>query len=307
MTDTGAVIRALKMAFAESVICDTLKITQGTLDIIKTDYDNLKHNFDQGRRYDDTAALLMKDPAEVWYAYHVFESDNKALEQEILDENEGKPRLKPPPVVKQKPKPGQAGADVAGAEKDDGETSKSKKEKRGVTKEKIKNAPKKGEINDALQEEGEKPAGAVLMEDAGRIAKELSERRQAIGKFVMDTMDLAARQFGYDDHISFLEFIYNHFINNYGKVEQKDRLIQELNDANQLLIETLSERNRRAFIARQIAQHVFETMERGHSVATQNLLAYAEFLEKYYRPVNTELLLKPEQEDDINAKATQQL
>uniref|UniRef100_A0A6H1ZXI8 Uncharacterized protein n=1 Tax=viral metagenome TaxID=1070528 RepID=A0A6H1ZXI8_9ZZZZ len=94
MTDTGAVIRAIKMGFEDSVICDTLHITKATLDLIKIDYGNLINNFDKGRSYEDTASLLLKDPAEVWYAYHVFESDNKTLEQEILDDNKGIPRNK---------------------------------------------------------------------------------------------------------------------------------------------------------------------------------------------------------------------
>ncbi len=97
MTDIGAVIRAIKMGFEDSVICDTLHISKSTLDLIKIDFQNLKDNFDRGRGYEDTASDLLKDPAEVRYAYHVFESDNKTLEQEILDDSKGIPRLNRPP------------------------------------------------------------------------------------------------------------------------------------------------------------------------------------------------------------------
>lgn len=291
MTDTGAVIRAIKMGFDDSVICDTLKITVATLDIIKVDYENLRDSFDQGRSFEETASLLLKDPAEAWYAYHVFETDNKSLEQEILDENEGKPRPKAPPPVKQKQKAEQNG---------EGKPQKRKEPKIG--KEGRKNAPTKDKIDEAITKEAEASTGATLMEDAGRIGEEIARKRQDIGKYVMESMDLAARQTGFTDLKVFLEFIYSHFINNYGKNEQKDRQIQELMDANQLLIDALAERNRRAFIARQIDVHVFETMNRGHPVASGNLLEYARFLEEYYKPVNTELLINPKGEEEIYAE-----
>lgn len=296
MTDTGAVIRAIKMGFDDSVICDTLKLTVATLDLIKIDYGNLRDSFDQGRGYEDAASLLLKDPGEVWYAYHVFETDNKELEQEILDENEGKSRPKPPPTVKQKQKGEQPG---------EGKPPKPKKPEK-IGTEKRKNAPPKEKIDEAILKEAEASTGAALMEDAGRIGEEIARKRQEIGKYVMETMDLAARQTGYPELKDFVEFIYTHFINNYGKNEQKDRQIQDLADANQLLIEALAERNRRAFIARQIDAHVMEIMDRGHPVASANLLEYARFLEEYYKPVNTELLIKPKGEDEINgARITQ--
>ncbi|MDP3353584.1 MAG: hypothetical protein Q8S44_07580 [Flavobacteriaceae bacterium] len=291
MTDTGAVIRAIKMGFEDSVICDTLNITKPTLDLIKIDYGNLRDNFDQGRSSKDTASLLLKEPAEVWYAFHVFENDNKTLEQEILDENEGKPRPKPPPFVKQKQKAEQ-----------DGESKVNQpepKETKTGGKGNRKKTPSKEKIDEALTKEAEAATGAVLMEDAGRIGEEISRKRQEIGKYVMETMDLAARQTGYPELKTFLEFIYNHFINNYGKNEQKDRQIQDLNDANQLLIDALAERNRRAFIARQIDMHVLEIMDRGHPVASGNLLEYARFLEEYYKPVNTDLLVNSKGDEQI--------
>jgi len=293
MTDTGAVIRAIKMGFEDSVICDTLKLTVATLDLIKTDYGNLRNSFDQGRSYEDTASTLFKDPGEVWYAYHVFGTDNKTLEQEILDENEGKTRPKPPPTIKQKQKAEETGEVKA----------QKPKKTEPVGKEKRKNAPSKEKIDEAITKEAEASTGAALMEDAGRIGEEIARKRQEIGKYVMETMDLAARQTGYTDLKVFLEFIYTHFINNYGKNEQKDRQIQDLADANQLLIDALAERNRRAFIARQIDGHVLEIMDRGHPVASSNLLEYAKFLEEYYKPVNTELLLNPKGDEGINVTA----
>lgn len=293
MTDTGAVIRAIKMGFEDSVICDTLKLTAATLDLIKIDYRNLRDNFDQGRSYEDAASMLLKDPSEVWYAYHVFETDNKTLEQEILDENEGKHRPKPPPTVKQKQKGEQTGEVKA---------QKPKKAEK-IGKEGRKTAPPKDKIDDEIKKEAEASTGAALMEDAGRIGEEIARKRQEIGKYVMETMDLAARQTGYPDLKAFVEFIYTHFINNYGKNEQKDRQIQELKDANQLLIDALAERNRRAFIARRIDLHVMEIMDRGHPVASTNLLEYAKFLEEYYKPVNTDLLVQSKGEEEINATA----
>lgn len=295
MTDTGAVIRAIKMGFEDSVICDTLKLSAATLDLIKIDYGNLRDSFDQGRSYEDAASMLLKDPSEVWYAYHVFETDNKTLEQEILDENEGKTRPKPPPTVKQKQKGEQTGEVKA---------QKPKKPEK-IGKEGRKNAPPKDKIDVEIKKEAEASTGAALMEDAGRIGEEIARKRQEIGKYAMETMDLAARQTGYTDLKAFVEFIYTHFINNYGKNEQKDRQIQELKDANQLLIEALAERNRRAFIARQIDLHVMEIMDRGHPVASTNLLEYAKFLEEYYKPVNTDLLVQSKGEEEINATRCQ--
>lgn len=297
MTDTGAVIRAIKMGFEDGVICDTLHITKATLDLIKIDFENLRDSFDQGRSYEDAASALLKDPGEVWYAYHVFENDNKTLEQEILDENEGKARPKPPPTIKQKQK-----ADQTGEGK--GKASKQKKPEK-IGKESRKNAPSKDKIDEAITKEAEASTGAALMEDAGRIGEEIARKRQEIGKYVMENFDLAARQLGFTDLKDFVEFQNNFFINNWGKIEQKDKQIQELNDANQLLIDALAERNRRALIVREIDGHLFETMERGHPIASGNLLEYAKFLETYLKPINTDLLLNSKGDDEINGARCQ--
>ncbi len=286
MTDTGAIIRAIKMGFEDSIICDTLKLTSATLDIIKADYANLRDSFDKGRSYEETASILLKDPAEAWYAYHVFETDNKALEQEIIDENEGKPRSKPP--VKQKVKAEQTG---------EGKTPKPKKPEK-IGPEKRKSAPPKEKIDDAIKKEAEASTGAALMEDAGKIGDEIARKRQELGKYVMEKMDLAARQTGFPDLTIFLEFIYNYFIETYGKNEKKDKQIQEITEANHILIDALSERNRRTLIARQIDGHVFEIMERGHPIASENLLEYAKFLETYIKPINTDLFDNPIGEQD---------
>ena len=47
------------------------------------------------------------------------------------------------------------------------------------------------------------------MEDAGTIGKELAIKRQELGKFVIDSMDGPAREFGYADLKEFLGLIYN--------------------------------------------------------------------------------------------------
>ncbi len=268
MTDTGAVIRALKLGHPTDLISKTLGITPESVEFIAKEFDEIKAMCDEGASWEEASSRSMKERGEVWYAYHVIETSNEELEEEIKAENiEGKERLKPPrledepPAPKEKPKGGRGGG---------------KKDTKKVTKEKI---------NEGLREKGETPTGEALMERTGKIAVDLALKEQQLGQHVMDTMDPTMREFGYKDPIDFIQMIYDFFLENNSKVGH----IQELEGTIETLTALLDERNRKAFIAKQTDTHILELVSRGLPVVTDNLLAYAKFLELQIPQVNIEL------------------
>lgn len=291
MTDTGAVIRAIQLGFPDKIIANTLGITISTLNLIKKDFEEIKSNHDQGRTWNETADITMKEKGVVWYAYHVLGATKDELEAEILAEKDGTQRLKPPPEQPPKKEPAGGREKTEKPEKPEPrEKAPPKKEPKNIKKEKI---------DEAIGDEAARHSGEALMEDAGNIGREIAIRRQEIGRYV-ETMDGPARDLGYSDLKVFLETIFTYFISNYGKGEQKDAQIQELTEANQMLISALDDRNRKAFISKTIDQHVFETMRRGMPIKPENLLAYSQYLDSYLKPISTENLLKLQPGEILN-------
>ena len=270
MTDTGAVIRALKLGHPIDIISKTLGITPESVELIAKEFEEIKSLHDKGMSWEEAASLLMKDRGVVWYAYHVIETPDEELEEEIKAENvDGVPRLKPPrledepPPPKEKPKGGRGAR--SGGKKD----SKLPKEK----------------IDEGLRQQGETPTGERLMERTGEIAKALALQEQQIGQFVLETMGPAMREFGYKEPIVFLQMIYDFFLENNSKIGH----IKELEETIEMLTACLDERNRKERIAKQTDTHVLELVSRGLPVITENLLAYAKFLEQQIPQVNIEI------------------
>lgn len=279
MTDAGAVIRALKLGFPVEVISESLDITPESIEIISKEFEEIKSQHDSGVPWDEAAASLMKDRGVVWYAYHVLDTPDEELKEEIKAENvDGKPRVKPPP---------QKGDDEAPLGKEKGRGGG-----RSGTKKDAKKI-KKGDIDAGLTNLGEGPTGEKLMERTGEIAKALALKEQQIGQFVMDAMDAAMREYGYKNPIEFLQMVYDFFLENNSKIGH----IQELEGAIETLTALLGERNRKAFIAKQTDTHVLELVSRGLPVVTDNLLAYAKFLEQQIPIVNIESQVKGESAD----------
>ena len=293
MTDIGAVIRAINLGFPDKIIANTLGITISTLNLIKKDFEEIKSSYDQGRTWIETADLTMKDKGVVWYAYHILESSKEELEAEILAEKDGTARLKPPPEH----------PEGKGSGKQEDPKKTETKEKPKGNKRKEGKEITKGEIDDSLRNEAARPSGEVLMEDAGNIGRELALKRQEIGKFVMDTMDSAARDLGFTDHKTFLEAIFTYYIQNYGTSEQKDEQIKELTELAEALSAKLSEDTRKKYIILVQNTHVMETLDRGLPLKPENLLAHFQYLEELLKPISTENLLKIKPGEILNGIA----
>lgn len=267
MTDTGAVIRALKLGHPAEVISESLGITPETVEVISKEFEEIKSAYDKGITWAEAASSLMKDKGEVWYAYHVIESSDEELEEEVKAENvDGKPRLKPPHIVDEAPPP-------------------KKNPKGGPRAKKETKTPPKEKIDEGLTKQAEGPTGERLMERTGEIAKSLALKEQQIGQFVMDTMDPVMRELGIKDHIEYLQMLLSFFLENNSKIDH----INELEQTIETLTILLDERNRKAFIAKQTDNHVLELVSRGLPVKAENLLEYAKYLENQIRPVNNEL------------------
>ncbi|MDD3813247.1 MAG: hypothetical protein PHZ02_01265 [Desulfocapsaceae bacterium] len=297
MTDTGAVFRAVTIGYPDKIIAETLGITTSTLTLLKKEFEEIKRIHAQGVPWYEAADQLMKDKGEVYYAYHCLESSKEDLEAEAVAEKDGTARLETPEVPKSQ-----------GEEEPPEKTGKPGRPKAAkMPKRKDVKEVKKDKIDEALHEEAEKGSGRALMEDAGNAGTEIALARQEIGMYVIDTMDMAAREFGYEKDLkAFLGAIYQFFIENHDTIEQKDEQIRQLNESINRLIEALDDRNRKAFISKVIDAHVFETMRRDMPIKPENLLAYSQYLESFLKPISTENLLKLQPGETLNGtKATQ--
>lgn len=231
MTDFGAVFRALKLGHPDHVIGETLGVTSDTIEQAKKDFDEIKELYGKGKSLEETAALLLKDPELVWYAYHVIDTEKEKLEKEAIAEREGKPRIRPPkstpPKKEEKPEPSPPR----------GERRKGREFR-------------KEHVDKTIQETAETPTAEVLVGDAGKIGRELAIGRQELGKHVMEATSSTMTHFGYADPIAFFDYIFRFFLDNYNIVQEKDAQIKDLQEANEKLQAIIDEDIVKLFIAK---------------------------------------------------------
>lgn len=265
MTDDGAIFRAIKIGYPDDVIADSFGILPNTLEQYMKDFEEINDQYNRGKPFEQTAALLMKPAELVWYVYHVIETDKKALEKEILAETKGEqrvgpPKLTPPPPLREEP------------ERQEPKTPKQKK--RDVTKENVEKT---------IRETAERPAAEVLVDDAGRLGREVAIRRQELGKHVMEAISTAMVQFGYEDPIAFFDAIFNFFLDNYGTVQKKDAQIADLTAANETLQATMDEDIVKLFIGKSIDRFATSAQLGKIPITSDDIEAYRNLLIAFFK------------------------
>ncbi len=266
MTDDGAIFRAIKMGCPDNIIADTLGILSGTLEQYKEEFEEIKGCYSQAKPFEQTAALLMKPAELVWYVYHVIETDKKALEKEILAETNGEqrvgpPKLTPPPLPPQE-------------ETEKPEPRTPKRRKKDVTKE---------NVEEIIRETAEQPAAEVLVDDAGRLGREIATGRQELGKHVMEATSTAMVQFGYEDPIAFFDAIFKFFIDNYGTVQNKDAQIADLTAANETFQATIDEDIVKLFIGKSIDRFATSAQLGKIPITFDDIEAYRDLLIAFFK------------------------
>ncbi len=142
-----------------------------------------------------------------------------------------------------------------------------------------KGAGKARDIDKSLKKTGEEQAASVLVSDAGDISRDVATKRQEIGRFVMEEMGTVAAQFGYSDHKAFLQMIFEFWINNYGKLQEKDQQIAELTVVNGELQAVVDQDIKKLFIARSLDRVVIAALMGGGTLDADTLQAYKRILE----------------------------
>lgn len=250
MVDIGAIIRAIKLGYPDRSITSTFDILPDNLEIIKRDFVEIQALHSQGKTYQEAANLLMQPQDIIWYAYHVIETDSKKLEEEILAEGEGEPRVGPPPSLTQEQPP----------------------------KEREKKVIKKEHIDKALQTKAETPTGEALMERAGEAGKEIALTCQALGQYVIDILGPMATRLNYG-YMDFLNYIYRFWLDNCLAVGEKDAEISNLREANRQLQSVLDEDILRVYVARSMDRVLIAALLGGGGLELDALMAYKKMLE----------------------------
>lgn len=232
----GAVMAAIRCGESEDEIRSKFAISTGTLTAIKTEYEEIKSQLDDLRTISEIAEELQCSEEFVEEVKRIKETDVETLFKEVME------ALEQP---QQKPKPhGKKG-------------SKAK------------------EIDKNLKKVGEEQTAAVLVDDAGDIAKGVAIQRQDLGKFVMEIMGTVAMQFGYKDLKVFLrDVVFDFWLKNTGRVREMEALIEELKIINQQLQEAIERDMIGLFIAKSLDRVTVASLVGGGDLDADKLFAY---------------------------------
>lgn len=236
----GIVMAAIRCGESEDEIRSKFKISTGTLTAIKTEYEEIKNQLDNLRAVSEIAEELQCSEEFVEEVKHIIETDVETLFKEVMAA---------PEQQQQKSK------------------SQGKKESKA-----------KG-IDKNLKKVGEEQTAAVLVGDAGDIAKGVAIQRQDLGKFVMEVMGTVAMQFGYKDLKVFLrDVVFDFWMRNQGRIQEMEACIGEYEAINQHLQEALERDMIGLYIAKCLDRITVSAMIGGGELDPDKLYAYKKVL-----------------------------
>jgi hypothetical protein len=236
----GIVMAAIRCGESEDEIRSKFKISTGTLTAIKTEYEEIKNQLDNLRAVSEIAEELQCSEEFVEEVKHIIETDVETLFKEVMAA---------PEQQQQKSK------------------SQGKKESKA-----------KG-IDKNLKKVGEEQTAAVLVGDAGDIAKEVAIQRQDLGKFAMEVMGTVAMQFGYKDLKAFLkDDVFDFWLKYQGRIREMEALIEELKTINQYLQEAIERDMIGLYIAKCLDRITVSAMIGGGELDPDKLYAYKKVL-----------------------------
>jgi len=236
----GAVMAAIRCGESDIQIRSRFKISTGTLTAIKTEYEEIKNQLDDLRTISEIVEELQCSEEFVEEVRRIIETDVETLFKEVVA---------PPEQQQQKTKP------------------QGKKESKA-----------KG-IDKNLKKTGEEQTAAVLVGDAGDIAKEVAIQRQDLGKFVMEVMGTVAMQFGYKDLKVFLrDDVFDFWLKYQGRIREMEALIEELKIINQHLQDAIERDMIGLYIAKCLDRITVSAMIGGGELDPDKLYAYKKVL-----------------------------
>lgn len=197
----GIVMAAIRCGESDDEIRSKFEITTSMLTAIKTEYEEIKNQLDEMRAVSEIAEELQCSEEFVEEVRRIKDTSVETLSKEVTAAAEHQP---------QKAKP----------------TGK-------------KDGYKATHIDQNLKNIGDEQTAAVLVSDAGDIAKAVAIQRQDIGKLVTEVMGTVAMQFGYKDQKQFLLDEHDFWLKYQGRVREMEALIEELTIINQQLQDAL--------------------------------------------------------------------
>lgn len=196
----SAIMVAIRCGEPDENILEVFHITSGTLKAIKTEYEMIKTQLEEMKAVSEIAGWLQCSEEFIEKVKHIIEADEETLMDEAAPEQPEEP---------EKPKKKKGGKDAK-------------------------------DVDKHLKKTGEEQTAAVLVDDAGDIAKGVAIQRQDIGKFVMEMMGTIAMQFGYKDIKEFLEVeVFAFWLKYQGRMNELETQVGELVVVNEKLQEAL--------------------------------------------------------------------
>lgn len=238
----GAIMVAIRCGWTDDDILDEFHLTIGTLKAVKAEYEMIEAQLGEMRTVSEIAEGLKCSEEFVENVKHLIETDEETLVKEAQEVQE----------------PEEQG-------------EKQPKGKKGAGKVK--------DVDKHLKRTGEEQAASVLVSDAGDISRDVATKRQEIGRYVMEEMGAVAMQYGYSDHKTFLQMIYEFWLNNSGTIQEKDGQIAELLVVNEQLQAELDRDILRVFVAKSLDRVVIAAMMGGGTLDPDTLQAYKRVLE----------------------------
>lgn len=196
----GEIMVAIRMGESDDDIRSNFNISTGTLKAIKSEYESIKKQLGEVKPVSEIAKSIQCSEEFIEEIKHFIETSEETLYEEAeANQEESKKETKPKGKGKGKPK----------------------------------------DIDTSLKNTADSETAAVLVGDAGDVAKAVAIQRQEIGKFVMETMATTAMQYGYTSYTDWLQLLFDFFIQNNGRLNVLMAQLEEYKVANQSLLEEL--------------------------------------------------------------------
>ncbi len=235
----GAIMAAIRCGESDEDILSDFHITSGTLKAIKTTFRKIETMLGELKPVSEIAQGAKCSEEFIEEVRRIIETDEKTLLDEATSQE-----TEPEP---QKPLG--------------------------------KKGNKAKHIDQNLKNVGEEQTAAVLVGDAGDIAKEVAIQRQDLGKFVMEVMGTVAMQFGYKDLKEFLkDEVFDFWMKNQGRIQEMEARIGECEAINQQLQDALEMNMIGLYIAKCLDRITVSAMIGGGELDPEKLFAYKKVL-----------------------------
>lgn len=264
-TNKGEIIAAIRCGDSDDEIRELFNIGSGTLDNIKNVYEKIERQLKELKPVTEIARELQCSDEFVQQVQHIIITDVETLIKEAQEAPD-----EPEEDHNQNPQEGDRTQKPSSTPPDKKQTPR---------------VPR--DMNKTLKKTAEAQTASVLVNDAGDIGKDVAIKRQEIGKFVTETMATAAMQYGFTDFIDWLQVLFDFFVNNYGRMQEKDEQIAEITEINQQLRAELQRNIIRIHINRCLDHAVTASLLGGGTLDFETLEAYQRLLES----TNPELLI----------------